>query len=68
MSYAKFVCTFSWKEILMLSYFSYVKYVDLCATINPSTIKDLEETQLSLELASQSYQWILQEETYYLSK
>ena len=25
--------TFSWKEIWVLSYLSYVKYVDLCATI-----------------------------------
>ena len=30
-----FVCTFSWKEIYARSYFSYVKYKDLCATINP---------------------------------
>ena len=32
-----FVCTFSWKEMYVGSYLSYVKYVDLCATINPST-------------------------------
>ena len=28
-----FVCIFSWKEICVLDYFSYVKYEDLCATI-----------------------------------
>ena len=38
-----FICTFSWREIWVLDYFSYVKYEDLCATINPSTIKDFED-------------------------
>ena len=31
------------KEIHVGSYFSYVKYVDLCATINPSQIEDLAD-------------------------
>ena len=32
-----FVCVFSWKEICVQKYFSYVKYEDLSATINLST-------------------------------
>ena len=38
--YDGFVRTFSWKEIWLISYFSCVKYVDLCATIDPSKIED----------------------------
>ena len=39
---ANFVCIFSWKEICVLDYFSYVKYKELCATINLSTSKILK--------------------------
>ena len=34
----------------VLSYFSYAKYVDLCATINPYTIKDLKEHYVSSQI------------------
>ena len=43
-----FVCTFSWKEIWVISCFSYVTYRDLSATINPSIIEDLEDRKLFL--------------------
>ena len=43
-----FVCTFSWKEIWVLDYISFIKYMNLCATINPLTIEDLEDLKLFL--------------------
>ena len=51
----------------MHSYFSYVKYVDLCAALNPSTIEDLEDQKpflIFVQSYSQSYQRILQEESH----
>ena len=36
-------------KLCISDYFSYVEYQDLCATINPSKIKDLEEQKQSLK-------------------
>ena len=37
------------ENLCLCDYFSNVKYLDLCATINPSNIKDLEEQKQSLK-------------------
>ena len=35
------------EKLYVLDYFSNIEYQDLCATINPSKIKDLEEQKQS---------------------
>ena len=47
-----FACMFddySWKSFVYWTNFSYVKYQDLCETINPSKIEDLENQKQSLK-------------------